>query len=133
MRATSWPVPAARRLVPRPVPPRRRSGEAQRGGTVPDPLDDAALRAQPAAGPCRNAARQVRQAAWPARSARTFGLQAADHQVDAEVELAVHVAAAAEVDGEPEQAVGRVAGDHLGGPADLGQVVVLRPGAAGAV
>jgi hypothetical protein len=39
-----------------------------------------------------------------------LAVQAADHQVDAEVELVVHVAAAAEQQGEPEQVVGSVAG-----------------------
>src|SRR6516165_2063535 len=64
----------------------------------------------------------------PARSGLAIlAVQAADHQLDAEVELLVHVAAAAEQHGEPEQVVGRVTGHHLGHPAHLGQLV-LRPG-----
>lgn len=61
---------------------------------------------------------------WSPGLVRAFGFQAADHQVDAEAELLVHVAAAAEIHGQADQPVGRVAGHHLGDPGHPGQLVI---------
>jgi hypothetical protein len=52
-----------------------------------------------------------------------LAVQAADHQLDAEGELVVHVAPAAEQHGEPEQVVGGVAGNLLDSPAHLGKII----------
>jgi hypothetical protein len=52
-----------------------------------------------------------------------LAVQAADHQLDAEGELVAHVAPAAEQHGEPEQAVGGVAGNHLGDRAHPGKII----------
>src|SRR6266487_7184390 len=55
-----------------------------------------------------------------------LAVEAVDHQVDAEAELVIHVAAAAEQHRQPDQVVRGVAGHHLGDPPQLAQFI-LRP------
>src|SRR5260370_23663783 len=80
---------------------------------------------RPAAGACPGRRLMPESAAGSA----VLAVEAADHQVDAEAELLIHVAPSAEQHGEPDQVVGGVAGHHLGDPPQLAQLI-LRPRAA---